>query len=196
MCTPKVLSTALLLMVLILSGCGVTTPAAETQTLVIGFTASQTGSYSAESREQVQGLQLWAAEVNARGGFSAGDATFQIELKSYDDGSDKEQVAALYTRLITEDQVDFLISPYSSGLTAAAAIVAEQHGKTLLAVGAASDSIFTQGYQHIFQIYTPASRYLTGAVDMLRANDPAAGRVAILYEHEKFATDVATFLPG
>lgn len=190
--TPRLLCSILL--VVILGGCGgASSPATETQPIVIGFTASQTGSYSAESKEQVQGLQLWADEVNARGGFQAGPNTIQVVLKSYDDESNKDQVTALYTKLAVEDQVDFLISPYSSGLAAAAAVVAEQNGRLLIAVGAASDGTFSQGYQHTFQIYTPASRYLAGAVDMLRSTDSAAGRIAILYENEKFATDVATF---
>jgi len=189
--TREILSAGLLLLVLLLGSCG--TPAApKTQTIVIGFTASDTGKYSAESKEQVQGLQLWAAEVNAQGGFQVGSTMVQVELESYDDQSDAEQVTALYTKLATEDKVDFLISPYSSGLTAAAVVVAEQNGKLIIAVGAASDSIFGKGYQHAFQIYTPASRYLYGAVDMLKAHDPEATRIAILHENASFATEVAT----
>ncbi len=189
----RAIVTAALLLPFALGGCGAATaPTATPQRLLIGFTASLTGSYTAESKEQVQGLQLWAEEVNARGGFQAGSAMIQVELKSYDDASNKDQVTALYGKLVTEDQVALLISPYSSGLTAAAAVVAEQNGRLLLAVGAASDSIFNKGYQHVFQIYTPGSRYLTGAVDMLRANDPQATRIAILYEDESFATGVAT----
>ena len=40
------------------------------------------------------------------------------------------------------------------------------------------------------RIYTPASRYLTGALDMLKAVDPEAKRVAIVYENSKFAKSV------
>ena len=169
------------------------TPAPEAKILLIGFTASQTGKYNAESKEQIQGLQLWAEKVNAAGGIKVGNAKYKVDFKYYDDESRKERVQELYTRLITEDKVAFLISPYSSGLTAAAAVIAEQYGKVMIATGAASDSIFAKGYKHVFQVYTPASRYLTGAVDMLKATDPNAKKVAIVYEKTKFATSVAEF---
>lgn len=181
-----------LILTLALGSCSPSVAPAESQRVVIGFTASQSGTYRVESQEQVQGLQLWAEQVNAQGGIKAGAALIQVELKFYDDASNKDQVTTLYEKLVTEDRVDYLISPYSSGLAAAAAAVAEQNGKLLIAAGAATDSLFGKGYQHAFQVYTPASRYLTGAVDMLRKADPQATRIAILYEDESFATSVAT----
>ena len=160
--------------------------------IVIGFTMSKTGKYNAESTEQYRGLKLWADDVNKNGGIyvkSLGK-NLTVKLVFYDDESKSERVQQLYTTLITQDKADFLISPYSSGLTASAAIVADQYGKVMMAVGAASDSIFNKNYTHVFQIYTPASRYLTGALDMLKAVDPDAKRVAIVYENSKFAKSV------
>jgi branched-chain amino acid transport system substrate-binding protein len=109
---------------------------------------------------------------------------------TYDDESNKDRVQELYTRLATEDNADFLISPYSSGLTAAAAIIAEQNGKIMITTGAASDDAYKQGYTLVFQAYTPASRYLTGAVDLLAELDPEVTKVAFVYENTTFATSV------
>ncbi len=64
-----------------------------------------------------------------------------------------------------------MISPYSSGLTSAASIIAEQYGKIMITTGAAADSNYQQGYTQVFQIYTLASRYMTGAVDLLQHLD-------------------------
>lgn len=167
-------------------------PQAKTMTVVLGFTASQTGKYAKESKEQVQGIQLWLKDLEKRGGLKLPDGTVvKFETKSYDDESTKERVQQLYTKLITEDKTQFLISPYSSGLTAAAAVISEQYGKVMITTGAASDSIYKQGYQKVYQVYTPASRYLTGAIDALKAWDPNARKVAIVYEKTNFATSVA-----
>ena len=85
-------------------------------TVVIGFTTSQTGNVSTR---QVNGLMLWMNEVNDAGGIKLSDGTVvKFEHKTYDDESTTERVQELYTRLATEDNADFLISPYSSGLTA------------------------------------------------------------------------------
>ncbi|WP_456397596.1 amino acid ABC transporter substrate-binding protein [Desulfurobacterium sp.] len=162
--------------------------------IVIGYTSSQTGKFATESREQSNGLQLWAKDVNSNGGIYVKDLgkKLKVVLKSYDDESSKDRVQQLYTRLINEDQADFLISPYSSGLTASAAVVTEQYGKILIATGAASDKIFSKGYQYVYQIYTPASRYLTDAVDILKQKDPKVRKIAIVYENSNFAKSVAT----
>ncbi len=166
-------------------------PAAKEITLTIGFTESQTGKYNVSSGRQAKGLRLWMDQVNANGGIKLSDGTVvKFKAVSYDDESSKDRVQELYTRLATEDNADFLISPYSSGLTAAAAIIAEQYGKVMLTTGAASDSIYKQGYTQVFQIYTPASRYLSGAVDLLMDLDPAVKKVAFVYENSKFSTSV------
>ncbi|SNR64978.1 amino acid ABC transporter substrate-binding protein [Desulfurobacterium atlanticum] len=162
--------------------------------IVIGYTASQTGKFATESREQVNGLKLWAEDVNSEGGIYVKDAgkRFKVVLKGYDDESSKDRVQQLYTKLINEDKANFLISPYSSGLTASAAVVTEQYGKILIATGAASDKIFAKGYEYVYQIYTPASRYLTDAVDILKEKDPKVKKIAIVYENSNFAKSVAS----
>jgi ABC-type branched-subunit amino acid transport system substrate-binding protein len=163
------------------------------KTMVIGFTASQTGKYNVSSTRQVNGLQLWMDEINAAGGITLSDGTvITFKAVSYDDESNKDRVQELYTRLATEDNADFLISPYSSGLTAASAVIAEQYGKVMITTGAASDATYKEGYTLVFQAYTPASRYLTGAVDLLAKLDPNVKKIAFVYENDKFSTDVVT----
>jgi branched-chain amino acid transport system substrate-binding protein len=165
--------------------------------LAIGFTASQTGQYNVESLRQINALQMWIEDVNEAGGVQVGDNTMvTFDTIFYDDESTKERVQELYTRLATEDDADFLISPYSSGLTDAAAVIAEQYGKIMITTGAASDTTYQLGYTSVYQVYTPASRYLTGAVDQLAQLDPDLTKIAFVYENSKFSTDVVTAARG
>jgi branched-chain amino acid transport system substrate-binding protein len=157
----------------------------------IGFTASLTGKFTVESTRQINGLNLWIEQVNAAGGVRLADGSaVQFAAKFYDDESNKDRVQELYTKLVNQDRADFLISPYSSGLTDAAAVIAEQYGKIIITAGAASDSTHGKGYGRVYQIYTPASRYLTGAFDLLAKLDPAARTAALICEKDKFATEV------
>ncbi len=161
------------------------------KTIVIGFTTSQTGSLTKESQEQIQGLKLWLADLEKAGGLKLKDGTtIKFQFKFYDDESTKDRVQQLYTKLSTEDKADFLISPYSSGLADAAAVIAEQYNKVMIVTGASSDGTFQKGFQNIYMMYTPASRYLTGAIDALKAWDANAKKIAIVHENEKFSTDV------
>ncbi len=162
-------------------------------TMVIGYTQSITGKYETSSGRQVRGFSLWMEAVNSAGGIELTDGTVvTFDVASYDDESNGDRVQELYTRLATEDEADLLISPYSSGLTASASVIAEQYGKVMLTTGAASDANYLQGFTQVFQIYTPASRYLTGAVDLLMEVAPEVSKVAFVYENSKFSTDVVT----
>jgi branched-chain amino acid transport system substrate-binding protein len=168
---------------------------AKTKTVVIGFTASQTGKLNVEAIRQINGLNLWMEQVNAAGGVKLADGTVvKFAAKFYDDESKKERVQELYTKLISTDKADFLISPYSSGLTDAAAVIAQQYNKIMITTGAASDSTYKKGYTLVYQTYTPASRYLTGAVDLLAKLAPQAKTIAVIHEKDKFSTDVVNSL--
>ncbi len=190
---------ALVLMSLTLSACGpgaapTKAPAAE-KTALVGFTASLTGSLNVESTRQNNGFKLWMDQVNAAGGIKLADGTIvKFASKFYDDESKKDRVQELYTKLVTEDNADFLISPYSSGLADASAVVAEQYGKIMITTGAASEGTYQKGYTLVYQAYTPAGKYLTGAADLLASLDPNAKKIAIVHENDKFSTDVTKAL--
>ena len=93
------------------------------QTITVGFTVSKTGALNVDSLEQYRGFELWRDQTNAAGGIKAGGKSYQIQLVSYDDESNSKRVQQLYTRMILQDKADFTFSPYSSSLTATAAIV-------------------------------------------------------------------------
>ncbi len=189
----------LILASMILAACGAPEAAPEAPAaaegapaeLVIGFTSSLTGKYEVSSKRQVNGFTLWMDQVNEAGGLTLSDGTaVTFTYQTYDDESNAERVQELYTRLVTEDNADFMISPYSSGLTSAASIVAEQNGKILLTTGAADDSTYKTGNTSLFQLYTPASLYMSSTVDMLKELNPDA-KIALVHESDKFSTGVA-----
>ena len=165
-------------------------PMAEEATVVVGFTSSLTGNQEVSSKRQVNGFTLWMNEVNDSGGIALSDGTIvKFDFKTYDDESNTERVQELYARLITEDNADFLISPYSSGLTSAASIVAEQNGKVMITGGGADDAAYQTGNTSLFQLYTPGSLYMVSTVDMLKELNPEA-KIALVHENDKFSTSV------
>jgi branched-chain amino acid transport system substrate-binding protein len=165
------------------------TPAFAADTITIGFTASQTGALNNDSTAQMRGIELWRDEVNAKGGIKAGGKSYTVKTVTYDDESQNTRVQQLYTRLITQDKAQFLISPYSSGLVATAAIISEQYGKVMITTGGALEKTYKLGNKNLFQLYTGASQYLAGAVAALKARDPHAS-VAFVYEDDPFSKAV------
>jgi len=161
------------------------------QTITIGFTESKTGALNVDSTEQYRGFELWRDQINAAGGFKAGGKSYNVKFASYDDESNSKRVQQLYTRMILEDKADFLFSPFSSPLTATAAVVTEQYGKIMLTTGAAEGKTYTLGNHFLFQMFAPAPEYLKVALDALKAKDPKA-TVAFVYEDASFSVAVVT----
>lgn len=158
--------------------------------IVIGFTTSETGKLNADGQPQLQGFELWRDQVNADGGIKVGNHKDKVKFVYYDDQSTSGRVQQLYARLITQDNADFLFSPYSSGLTATAAIISEQYGKIMITTGAAEDKTYELGNRYLFQMYTPANLYLASSLDAIKATDPHA-KIALVYENDGFAKAVA-----
>jgi branched-chain amino acid transport system substrate-binding protein len=163
--------------------------AAPNDTLTIGFTASQTGKLNNDSTAQMRGFELWRDQVNAAGGIKVGSRHYRVRFASYDDESQNARVQQLYTRLITQDKAQFLFSPYSSGLTATAAIISEQYGKVMLTTGAAEEKTYMLGNKHLYQLYSPAGQYLAGALKALEKED-ATAKIALVYEDDPFSKAV------
>ena len=126
--------------------------ALEEDPIRVGATASLTGRFAALGTQQLEGLQMWVHDINARGALLGR----KVKLVHYDDKSDPDTSAQLYERLIKDDQVDLLIGPYSSDLTLAASGVAERHNFPMVAAGAPSSAIWSQGYRNVFGIDAPA----------------------------------------
>jgi len=163
--------------------------AADTNIITIGFTASRTGPLNVDSLGQEHGFEFWRDEVNGKGGIQVGDQHYQVKFVSYDDQSVGGRVQQLYTRLINQDKAQFLFSPYSSGLTAAAAVITEQNGKIMIDSGGAEEKPFELGSKHIFMVITSAGHYLSGAVEALKEKNPHA-RIAMVYSDDPFSKTV------
>ena len=164
---------------------------APAQNITIGFTVSKTGALNVDSLEQYRGFELWRDQVNAAGGIKAGGKSYKIQFTSYDDESNSKRVQQLYSRMILQDKADFLFSPYSSPLTATAAVVTEQYGKIMLTTGAAEEKTYKLGNKYLFQMFAPAQFYLKTALDALKVKDPKAP-IAFVYEDAAFSVAVVT----
>lgn len=180
----------LLLAALALAQCA---PSSEAQprTIRFGATISITGPTAKEGEHARDGYLLAIEAINARGGIRVGGRSYLAELRYYDDESRPERATELYEKLIAVDRVDFLLGPYGSGPTAAAAAVAERHRIPLVEGNGSADSIFAQGYRYTFGIMTPASGYLRGMVDLALAADPPLRTLAILHADDIFSRATA-----
>jgi len=166
-------------------------PAFAEDTITIGFTYSQTGPLNVDSLGQQRGYEFWRDEVNAAGAIKAGGKSYKVNFVNYDDQSVGGRVQQLYTRLVNQDRAQFLFGPYSSGLTAPAAVISEQYGKIMVASGGAEEKPYMLGNKYLFMVITSASHYLSGAVEALKSKNPHA-KIAMVYSDDPFSKTVLT----
>lgn len=78
--------------------------------LTIGISVSLTGDFSNTGKAAQLGYELWASQVNAKGGVLGR----QVQLTFADDASSPTQVVTNYQNFISRDKVDLVFGPYSS----------------------------------------------------------------------------------
>src|SRR3954447_1202926 len=108
-------------------------------TIRIGWAISKTGPFAAgASVTTLPNYQVWVKDVNDAGGImlkSTGKKA-KIEIIEYDDRSNSEEMIKAVERLATQDKVDFILPPWSTGMNLAAAPVLNKYGYPHLAVTA------------------------------------------------------------
>ncbi len=187
---------------LLLTSCGLAPPApvdepetaaagADAEKVIyLGAAVSETGKYSREGKDTRQGYGLWLDWVNNEyGGVQIDGERYRVELIMYDDEGDPDTAARLVEKLISEDQVDFLLGPYSSSLTQSTSAIAEKYGKIMIEGNGAAEPLFERGFRNLFAVLTPAGNYTRSALQLLA--EQGAKSVVIAYEDTAFPTSVA-----
>ena len=158
--------------------------------VTLGAAVSETGKYAREGKDVRQGYDLWLDWVNGEGGgITVGDQSCSAAIVYYDDESDPDTITRLTEKLITEDGVDLLLGPYSSGMTMAASAIAEKYDIVMVEGNGSSETLFERGFKNLFAVLTPAGNYGESALKSL--SELGATSVVIAYEDTAFPTSVA-----
>jgi branched-chain amino acid transport system substrate-binding protein len=166
------------------------TVAEDAPVIRFGAAVSDTGRFAREGGDTRNGYTLWLEWVNEEhGGINVAGTCYRAEIIFYDDESDADTVSLLTERLIIEDEVDFILGPYSSGLTQVASVITERENIIMVEGNGASDSLFERGFQNLFAVLTPGTFYTRSGIEM--AYELGARTGVIAYEDEPFSTSVA-----
>lgn len=165
-------------------------------TIVLGSAISITGKYSQEGKNARDGYDFAVKKINDMGGVKVGGKTYKLEVKYYDDESTPARTAQLLERLINQDGVKFVLGPYGSGPTKAAAPVTEKYKIPMVEAEGASRSLFTQGYQYLFAALSTSEQYLAPVVDLAaelakkQGKKPSSMKIGMAFENDPFSLDV------
>ena len=144
----------------------------------IGYSMSLTGGLAGNGRPALVAHQIWAQDVNSRGGLLGRP----VELVHYDDQSNSAQVPGIYTKLIDVDKVDLVVSGYATAIIAPAMPVVMQRGMTFVTLlGTGVNHEFR--YDRHFNICPVGSdvkeTFAKGYMDIAMAMDPKPRTIAL-----------------
>ena len=179
----------------VIVSCGTSTDSEE-NVITLGAAVSLTGKYTTSGEHTKNGYDLAVKRINDNGGIEINGEKYKFEVIYYDDESTPARAAQLAERLIKQDKVDFMLGPYSSGLTKAIAPVTERFKVPMVEANGASRSLSTKGYKYLFIVLTSADQYLEGSVDFLVESAKKSGKdvsdltIALAFENDPFSQDV------
>ena len=143
--------------------------------LTIGTSLSLTGDFSADGQAFERGYQLWASDVNAKGGILGR----QVVLKILNDNSSPTQVQTNYQTLFASDHVDLAFGPFSSLLTTPSDSVAARYGFALVEGAGGAPTVFdspaNMADHNVFDVSLPIQDEMVPFVHWI-ASMPASQR--------------------
>ena len=167
-------------------------------TIKIGAVAPKTGPLAAGAAiTHWPNIQLWAQQVNERGGLRMKDGSRRkVEIIEYDDRTNPGETIKAVERLATQDNADFIIAPYSTGLNVAAAPAFAKLGYPQITATAITDKIpeLTQRYPSIFFALGSTTALAGSVADVLgkmRSEGKIGNRIAMVNVADAFGIELA-----
>ena len=193
----QILRTTALAVSTLAFGMGAVATAQERASVKIGYALSLTGPNAGGTGiTTLPNYQLWVKEVNDAGGLEMPDGKrLPIEVVEYDDRSSAEELVRALQRLATQDEVDFILPPWSTGYNLAAAPLLDRYGYPHLAATSVTDKApeFAERWKKSFWMlggghdYTSAlAKVLTDAAE----NGTINKKVAMISIADGFGIDL------
>jgi branched-chain amino acid transport system substrate-binding protein len=159
--------------------------------ITIGFAEALTGPLAVVGKTGLLATQLWAEEINAKGGLLGRP----IKLIYYDNQTNPANVPGIYTKLLDVDHVDLLLSPYATNMVAPAMPIAMAHNKLFI-------SVFCLAVNHEFHYPRyfsmlptgpdPMHAFSQGYFDLAMSENPKPRTIAIVAADAEFSRNASS----
>jgi branched-chain amino acid transport system substrate-binding protein len=168
----------------------------EGDTIILGSAISLSGKYSTNGLHTQKGYDFAVERINEAGGVKVGGKSYKLAIKYYDDESAANRATQLAERLIQQDGIEYMLGPYSTGMTKAVAPVTEKFKVPMVEAEGASRALFTQGYRYMFAVLSTSEYYLAPVLDLVAERAKSEGkkpsdlRIGMAFENDGFSLDV------
>ena len=157
----------------------------------VGVITSLSGDLATGGNVTKRGYDLWAQAVNEAGGIEIDGKKYKVQLFYTDAQSKPDQGASGAERLATQEKVDFVLGPYSSGVTLASAPVLEKYKIPMVTGSAESPLIWEQKFKYPFGTIPPVNYTGATPIDTIKSLEPTPKTAVILGSNDTFSKATA-----
>lgn len=167
----------------------------------VGYVISLSGvNAQGAATTTLPGYDLWVKDVNDKGGIMVAEFGKRIPIEvvaKYDDTSDAETLLRLEERLMTQDKVDFVLPPWSTGFNLAAAPIFAKYGYPHLAVtaNANDEEQLVKQFPTLFFFLNQPQHFGSALIEILNKfkNDGKLNnKVAVLSVGDQFGAEMSS----
>ena len=153
----------------------------------IGFGMALTGPLAPNGQQALLGSQIWAEEINAKGGLLGR----KVQLIHYDDQSNPSTIPGIYTKLLDIDKADIVISGYATNMVGPAIPIVMQKNKLFVSLFAL-DANATFKYPRYFSFIPtggpdPKATLTEGFFQVAAAQNPKPQTMALAGDDAEFS---------
>ncbi len=156
----------------------------------IGFSMALTGGLAGAGKAALIAMEIWRDDTNKKGGLLGRP----VEFVYYDDATQPAKVPSIYTKLLSVDKVDLVVSSYGTNEIAPAMPIVMRKKLVFPSLfGLAVNDEFK--YDRYFQIMPagpkPKTDWSKGFFDLAMAQKPKPKTIAIVSADAEFALNAA-----
>lgn len=171
------------------SGGGGTSAAAP---LKVGVITSLSGADAQGGELTKRGYDFWAQTINKQGGVLAAGKRHKVKMFYADDKSDPSTGPTAAERMITQDNVDVVLGPYTSGVQIAVDPITDKYKVPMLAGSAESPGVWSPKPAFAYGLIPSVDLTANKALKILvQQASPRPTSAAILGADEPFSKDAA-----
>jgi branched-chain amino acid transport system substrate-binding protein len=170
---------------------------ADTGVYKVGMVGAKTGPLAPGATvTHFPPYQLWAHEVNERGGLKLKTGPAKIQLIEYDDRTQPPEAIKAVERLATVDKVDWIGGNYATGFNLATAPVFDKYKYPQMSVACITDQApaLVKKYPNFFMFNASTTNYAKTAIGVLKKlkdSGQIGNKVAVVNVGDDFGIELA-----
>ncbi|AGS06828.1 amino acid ABC transporter substrate-binding protein [Candidatus Profftella armatura] len=157
----------------------------------IGTSIPLTGQFSNIGKYYHDAYKFTIDKINESGGVKVNNSFKKLSLKLYDNQSNIGINKCQYIKLITEDNINFLLGPFLNNFILNNSFISEKYKTIIMQSCGISNQILSNNFKYVFGLFIPAKNYFQDTIEILKKMKIKNEKIVFLYVNDAFHSAIA-----